>query len=231
MSRRANHLFGIAAFVLGTLPLSAETIPSGTEIVIRLEREVEAARKDNEPFSATLAFPVFAHGREVVPVGSKVEGEVRGTKKALFLSPRQLILPDGRRVDFQAVVQEIDSRRLEAERKEGTIEDSGNTGEAVQQAGQVGVTGAGIGAMTTGTAKGTAIGAAIGVAAVLIGRKIAGSRHPTVIPAGTQLTLSLTGPLDIPDNLAESQAPRIVDSELDRRDRRPVLRREDSEPQ
>jgi hypothetical protein len=227
--RRVSLFTAIPAFLFGALPIWAETLPSGTKLVVQLQQEIQPDSKNAEQFTAAVVYPVFANEREVVPAGSKVEGEVRGTKKEVFLSPRLLILPDGREVDFTATVSKIDNRNLQAEQKEGTIAERGDKGEATQQAGQMGVTGAGIGAMTTGTATGAAIGAAAGVAAVLIGRRIAGSRHATVIPAGTQLTLNLTQALEIPDARAETNSPASVGRLSGRDDRRPSLRRPETD--
>ena len=225
MIQRTTLISVILTCFFSVLPIWAEMLPAGTELVIQLEKEFQRESKSNEKFRASLTFPVFIDGREVVPVGSKIEGEVRGTKRAVFLSPRHLIFPDGRRVDFNATVSEIDHKRLEAEQMEGVIEEKGSTGEAIQQAGQIGVTGAGIGVMTTGTAKGAAIGAVAGVGAVLIGRKIAGRNRTTVIPAGTQLTLQLTRPLEIPDNMEELNSSAHDGQFPNREDRRPILRR------
>ena len=215
----------LLAMTLGATPASASTLQPGTEIVIRLESQVVPGEKSLERFSALVVYPVFADGREVLPAGSQVEGQVRGGKKRIQLSPRTLILPNGRRLDFNAAVEAIDRKRLRGEAKEGAIGRSGGKADASRQAAEIGMTGAGIGAMTTRSAKGAGIGAAAGVAAVLIGRKIAGSRTPTVIPAGTQLTLSLARPLEIPEGLSE--APVSQRRPRDPDDRRPILRRYD----
>ena len=227
--RSSFPLFAVIVLLLvvalGALPAPAVTLQPGTEIVVRLENEVVPGRKSLERFSALVVYPVFADGQEVLPAGSEVEGQVRASKKRIQLSPRTLILPNGRRLDFNAAVEAIDRKRLRAEAKEGTIGRSGGNGDAAREAAQMGMSGAAIGAMTTGSAKGAGIGAAAAVAAVLIGRKIAGSRAPTVIPAGTQLTLSLARPLEIPDGLSE--APVSEKRPRDPDDRRPILRRYD----
>ncbi len=222
MNRPAGQIALVFALALGVLPARAETLPSGTDLVVRLEGDVRPG-KTGDHFSAELAYPVFANGREMIPAGSRVEGRVRGSKKAVVLSPDELILPDGKRVDFNAAVREIDRKHLRAEEREGMIEGGGNRADAARQAAEIGMTGAGVGVMTTGSVKGMGIGAAAGVAAVLLGRKIAGRHHSTVIPSGTQLTLSLTRPLDLPDYAGDANAPerRPADPE----ERRPILRR------
>ena len=215
----------LAVFASGALPAWAVTLQPGTEIVVRLENQVVPSRKSLERFSALVVCPVFADGQEVLPAGCEVEGRVRGSKKRIQLSPQTLTLPNGRRLDFNAAVEEIDRKQLRAALEEGTIERSGSKADTTREAAEIGMTGAGIGAMTTRSAKGAGIGAAVGVAAVLIGRKIASSRAPTVIPAGTQLTMSLARPLEIPEGLTE--APVSERRPRDPDDRRPILRRYD----
>lgn len=234
MLKSAKKVSVALLFFFAALPVCAETLPSGTDITIRLDRDVKPSGKNSkdskntEKFSGTLAFPVFSNGREVVPAGSRVEGEVRGDKKSIFLSPRHLILPDGRKLDFTATVSAVDATRLKAEKNEGVIEGSANTGEAVQQAGQIGTEGAIIGALSTGTWTGMAVGAAVGVGAVVVGRKVAGMGKGTVIPAGTQLDLNLNQPLEIPESAIGAQAAQETFS--NREDRRPILRRENPSP-
>ena len=230
MFHRAK-LAGVMVTVLfGVLPTWGETIPKGTELTIRLDQDIRPADKNSKnssTFSAPLAFPVFANGEEVLPIGSKVEGDIRGSKKEIYLSLRRLILPDGRKLDFTATVSAINNKRLKADEKEGTIEKKGDRGAAAQQAGEVGATGAVIGALSTYSLEGMAIGAAAGVGAVLIGRKIAGRKDTAVIPAGTQLTLDLNQALEVPDDA--TQAKPSQDQPIDRQDRRPILRRADPE--
>ena len=230
MVHRAKLAGLIITFLFGVLPTWGETIPKGTEMTIRLDQDIRPADKNskNSPtFSAPLAFPVFANGEEVLPAGTKIEGDIRGNKKVIYLSMRRLILPDGRKLDFAATVSAINNKRLKADEKEGTIEKHGDRGAAAQQAGEVGATGAVIGALSTYSLEGMAIGAAAGAGAVLIGRKILGRKDTAVIPAGTQLTLDLNQPLEVPDDASQAKSP--LDRPINREDQRPVLRRADQE--
>jgi hypothetical protein len=226
MSQRFQSVV-MLAILFSAVPLSAETLPSGTKMVVRLDKDIEPDGKTKQKFSASLASSVFVDGREVVPLGSRIVGDVRGSKKTVVLSPNSLILPNGQKIDFYASVEGISNKSLEAQSKEGTIERKGDTGGAVQQAGEMGTTGAVIGAISTGTLEGAGIGAAAGVGAVIIGRKVAGMGKTTVIPAGARITLSLNRPVEIPDNAADAKAPEPQFS--NREDQRPILRRE--EPQ
>jgi hypothetical protein len=210
--------------LVGSAALYAETIPGGTQIAIHLKKDLEREVGRKQTFSADLAQPIFVRGRLAIPLGTRVEGEVRGSKKTIFLSPQKLILPDGRKLDFNATVKGVSFKTLTADSKEGTIESKGgHKGEVIQQAGEIGSQGAIIGAISTGTMSGAGIGAAAGVAAVIIGRAIVGHGKATQIPAGSEITLSLDKPIDVPDDIADIKQPEMkVDN---RTDERPTLRR------
>jgi len=223
MTLRLTTASALVVLFLVSLPAFAGKLPSGTEMTVRLEREILPGSKHPENFSALLSYPVFVDGREVLPAGCRVEGEVRGSKNHIQLSPRYIYLPGGQRLDFNAAVREIDRKKLRAEEKEGTIGPGGGQGGAARQAASGALTGAAIGSMT-GSAKAAGIGAAVGVVAVLIGSKVASRSSTSVIPAGTQLTLSLARPLELPDDLS-SAAATFESRPAEPEDRRPVLRR------
>lgn len=226
---RPAKFFLLLAIFPGALALWGETLPKDTQIVVRLDKDVERDENKKQTFTATLAYPVFVHGREAVPAGTRIEGDVRGSKKTIFLSPRRLVLINGEKIEFNASVAEVSNKKLKAQSKEGTIEKKGgDPGAATQQAGEMGSEGAIIGAISTGTMAGAGIGAAAGVAAVLIGRQVMGRGGATVIPAGTQMTLNLNLPLDVPDEVEDAKAPEPKFS--DRDDRRPILKREEPAP-
>lgn len=226
MPRNPRLLVLLAVLLLAAgLTLRAEKLPAGTEILIRLDTDINPAKGLSDEFRGSLAAPVFANGREVLPADTRVEGQVRGDKKHVVLSPRYLYLPDGTRIDFNAAVKDIDRKKLRAEGKEGSIQGQGSGADAARQAAEVGMMGAGVGAMSTGTMKGMGIGAAAGAAAVLIGHKVANRKKGTYIPAGTNLTLNLSRPIEVPDSAAQAQ--RRDDRNVDPEDRRPILRRKD----
>jgi hypothetical protein len=221
-----TKLFAIVfAFAISALAGWAETLPSGTRIVIRLDQEIRPTGKPGQHFSAPLAFAVFSDGQEMLPLGSRIEGEVRGSKKSVFLSPHTLLLPNGHKLDFNAEVSGIDHKTLKADENEGTIESKRSIGPTVKQAGEVGIMGAEIGAMTTGSMTGMGIGAAAGIGAVIIAHEIAGHHGATVVPAGTEVTLSLVRSIDVPNDVSGGKP--ADDSFSDVHDRRPILRRID----
>jgi len=182
----------------------AGTIPAGTDLVVRLEYSVETAKKGKYPetFEAWLAKPVIVDGREMLPTGTVVKGEVRGDKKHVLLIPKQLNLPDGRRLPFNASVRALDRVDLELEETEGTIAKRSNKPDTIRETAKGAETGAAEAYGTTGRAIDMAIGAGVGAGAVLVGKKITGRNNGPIIPTGTQLTLTLNRPLEVPDNAA-----------------------------
>src|SRR4029077_19808149 len=152
---RTAKLFLLLACFPGTFALWGETLPKDTQIVVRLDKDVERDENKKQTFTASLAYPVFIHGREAVPAGTRIEGDVRGSKKTIFLSPRRLVLINGEKIDFNASVAEVSNKQLKAQAKEGTIEKrAGAPAPASQQAGEMGTEGAIIGAMSTGSWEG-----------------------------------------------------------------------------
>lgn len=188
--------------VLLSLRAWAATIPAGAGIVVRLEHNVETAKKGKYPetFEAWLSAPVVVNGQAMLPLGTVVKGEVRGDKKHVLLIPKQLILPDGRRLPFNATVRALDRVGLELEEKEGTISQSGRKADATREIAKGAEAGAAAGHASTGRAKDLGIGAAVGAGAVLAGRRINNRNNGPFIPFGTQLTLTLNRPLEVPDN-------------------------------
>src|SRR5262245_52105091 len=104
MFRVAGPLLLLLSLIGTDVPLRAKTIPEGTEVVIRLDKEVEPRSKDQKESTGSIDLPVFSNGREVVPSGARIRGDVRGSDKEIFLMPKTLVLPDGRQIDFSATV-------------------------------------------------------------------------------------------------------------------------------
>lgn len=186
--------------VLLALSAWAGTIPAGTDLIVRLEYNVEIGKKGKYPetFEAWLTTPVIVDGRQMLPLGTVVKGEVRGNKKEVLLVPKQLNLPDGRRLTVNASVRAIDVVSLALD-EEGTISKQGRKADAVRETAEGATTGAVVSTASTGRGKDAAIGAAVGAGAALARLKIESARNPKpFIPWGTQLTLTLNRPLEVP---------------------------------
>ena len=169
------------------------TAPAGTELDIKTDGELNT--KDNkvgDTFTASVTVPVIDGDRVVIPVGTKVYGQVTAVQKpegdrppVLKMEFTQIDLRGEPRV-LKAVMAE-----LEPEKKS-----TKSTGETVGTIGGGAVAGAILGRVIGKDAKGTLIGAAVGAAAgtavVLATKGSYGS-----LPEGTPLVLRLEQPITV----------------------------------
>ena len=100
----------------------ALTVSRNTPLQIALDKEVRV-RKPGQPIHGRLVQPVYAFDRMVVPAGAEVDGSIvriedLSGKKRVFgilnadftparkveVAFNQLVLPDGRKIPFQAVI-------------------------------------------------------------------------------------------------------------------------------
>ncbi len=164
------------------------TVPSGRSAAVRLRSTLSSERNHaGDGFTATLATPLTANGRVVVPAGSRVFGHVmaasatgRGKHKArLAVRFDRLGLPNGRTVA-------ISSRPL-------LFAAGGETKRDVALIGAGTLVGGLIGHAAGSTAKGAIIGAGVGTGAALVARG-----KPVVLGSGAHLRLVLRNSVRVP---------------------------------
>jgi len=166
------------------------TVAADAVIGIRIESAISTATaKVEDRVTARVTRDVSVDGRTAIPAGSTLEGTVttvqRGGKfkerARLGVRFHSLVLADNVRVPIQTetIVRQGDAPGGEATAKIG--------GAAVVGAILGGVIGG-----KKGAAIGTTAGAAGGTAAVM-----AGGANEAVLPAGTSLTVRLTGPATV----------------------------------
>ncbi len=109
---------GLIVLAVSSL-LGAASIPSGTEVQIRLTTALNTATgKAGQPFEAVVIAPVFAGERIVLPAGAKVTGHVQAIQAAdqakqqaeLTLAFDQ-IAEGGRKADLAAKLTGVDNAR------------------------------------------------------------------------------------------------------------------------
>jgi hypothetical protein len=170
----------------GTTGTGAYTIPSGTEIDVRLQNSLNSGTAQVEDrFEATTLVDLNVNGRVVIPAGSVVRGVVtavepgtRTNRTSRMTVSFDQVTVSGRSYPFRGTVTEA-------------IEGSGIRGEATRAGAGAGV-GAIIGAVIGGV-KGAVLGAVIGG-----GGTIAATEGKEVdLPQGTVLRLRVDEPLDI----------------------------------
>src|SRR5262245_12568338 len=181
------------------------TIPDGTLVLARLETTLNSrTNRQGDRFTAKVTESIRVAGKEVIPVGTTIEGRVAEVKTAgrvkgrseMNLSYERLIFPNGVSETIVASLADLDeTQKEEVDRKEGTIKgESSRKRDAAEVAGGA-AAGAGIGAIAGG-GKGSAIGAGVGG---LIGLADSMRRKgkEIEIPAGTRQVIRLERPLSV----------------------------------
>ncbi|MFN8009543.1 MAG: hypothetical protein U0V70_21425 [Terriglobia bacterium] len=201
-------LAGVALLLSGdafSQTTRAYTVPDGTRIQAKLETTLNSkTNRQGDRFTAKVAEAIIVSGKEVIPMGTIIEGRISAVKNAgrvkgrseMNLSYERLIFPNGVSETIVASQADLDpSQKEEVDSKEGTIkgESSRKKDAAVIGAG-TGI-GAGIGAIAGG-GKGAAIGAGAG-ALVGLADSIIRKGKEIEIPAGTLFVIRLERPLTI----------------------------------
>lgn len=216
-----TFLIQLAILIL-TLPIASQggtlTLPAGAQLTVVMETSLTTKKtKVGDPFRARLVVPVFANQREVLPVGTSIEGTVVNLKgpgrvkgKAqMQLRPDMLYLPDGRDIALGAELKSAQSEdgQVKLDPKEGTIQGGGKKGmDAKKTIGGVGL-GAGIGGIAGG-GTGAAIGAgAAGTVAIL--HQVFKRGKDADLPAGSELVLEVTRDVSFSDMQEVPQKPKI----------------------
>jgi hypothetical protein len=176
---------------LGTVPVDARTLPSGTTIDARLDQAIGTkVSKVGDEFTATVEQPVVAqNGQTVVPSGAKVRGRVTA-------------LDDSDHAGEQAAIK-IDLERLEINGRSFPLAASVTTtrpqttgadtrDETLKKAGIGAAAGAVLGAVLSGgDLQKILIGGALGAAAGTV-ISLGTGNVDAVLPAGTKMTLRTT---------------------------------------
>src|SRR5258708_2626383 len=160
------------------------TVPSGTRLPLQLINRISTKNAhEGDQVYLTSAYPIVINNQIVIPPGSYVKGTITQTKRPgrvagkgeLYLRFDSLTLPNGVTRDFRGRVGAIDGSTSDTlNRKEGKIESDTSKGKDVATVGEVGMAGAGLGAIAARSATGAGVGAGagmlVGLAAVLLTR-------------------------------------------------------------
>jgi hypothetical protein len=163
------------------------SLPEGSELHLRLDQALSSrtARREDR-FDASLARPVRAGGRTLLPAGTRVRGIVR------FVEPAQRPSKGGQlELDFDALY--LDRTRLDLRTRVVSLHEADFSGDTAGKAGIGAVLGGVLGGILGGK-KGTLIGILVGG-----GGAVAGSKGEDVdLPAGTLVKVRLERPLVVP---------------------------------
>ena len=180
-------------------------VPEGTRIQVRLESTLNSkANRQGDRFTVKVVESVQVRGKEVIPVGTTVEGRVAEVRHAgrikgraeVNLSYERLIFPNGVSETIIASQAELDdTQEEEMDRREGTIVGESTRKRSAAEIGAGAAIGAGIGAIAGGR-KGAAIGAGAGGLIGLVDVLRRGGKE-IEIPAGTLMVIRLDRPLTV----------------------------------
>ena len=180
-------------------------VPEGTRIQVRLESTLNSkTNRHGDRFTVKVIESVQVRGKEVIPVGSTVEGRVAEVRQAgrikgraqVHLSYERLIFPNGVSETIIASQAELDdTQKEEMDRREGTILGESTRKRSGAEIGAGAAIGAGIGAIAGGR-KGAAIGAGTGGLIGLVDVLRRGGKE-IEIPAGTIMVIRLDRPLTV----------------------------------
>jgi len=181
------------------------TLAQGTRISLHLNDYLSTkSNNEGDPFTATVAAPVYLGDRLMIPKGSLVTGSIsrilrpgRFKGKAIMnLLFQSIRIPGRTPLQIVASLASVDAEGNARVRSEGTIKEKGSVGSDAARILTPGLAGAGIGAIAGG-GKGGAIGAGLG-AAVGLATVFATRGKDLEVHRGAALDISLDRPLAIP---------------------------------
>ena len=187
------------------------SLPAGTSMKVKLETTLAtSSSKTGDPFTGRVTEAVLLDGKTVIPVGATVEGRVAqisqprriAGRPTIGIFPETLVMPNGDRFMLNAMLVDTDVRHGTDVNDEGQFKGKGHDGEDLTQIGMG--TGGGMlaGGLIAG-AKGMLIGGAIGATATVT--HWLAKRHSTQLPAGTELVMELSRPLEMKAVESEGQ--------------------------
>ena len=186
---------------------SAPTVPEGTSLKVILQTTISTfSSKVGDPFQGKLAEPVVVDGKQLLPVGTVIEGRVTKLseprrikgKPTIGLFPENIVMPDGQRYMLNAVLVDTSIKGTDVN-EEGLFKGKGHDRSTHIQI--AGGTGAGmlIGGLIGG-GPGVLIGGAVGAGATTTYWLV--QHRSATMPSGTQLMLELSRPMMISSTTA-----------------------------
>lgn len=178
-------------------------LPAGTSMKVKLENALTTfSNKSGDPFSARVTEAVMLNGKSVIPIGATVQGRVTKTseprriagKPTIAIFPETVVLPNGEHYMLNAVLVDTSVRNGTDVNNEGQFKGKGHDGKDMTEIAIV--TGGGmLAGGLIGGGKGLLIGGAVGATATVA--HWMGKRNSAMLPAGTELTMELSRPLEM----------------------------------
>lgn len=203
----------VCAFLLGGVALAQNNIslPSGTSMKVKLETALAtSSSKSGDAFSGRITETVLLDGKPVIPIGATVEGRVSQAtqprrisgKPTIGIFPESLVMPNGDRFMLNAMLVDTDLHHGTDVNDEGQFKGRGHDGKDLTQIG-MGTGGGMLAGGLIGGAKGMVIGGAIGATATVSHWLL--KKRSAELPAGTELVMELSRPLEMKAAEGEGQ--------------------------
>ncbi len=182
------------------------TLPAGTKVLLQLKSPIDTrSAHAGDGIYCQTSFPVAEDNTILIPAGTYVKGNIMRVQRAGRVKGRAeiqvhfttLIYPNGYSVELPGALDSTPgAEHHTVSDKEGTVKADGQKGKDAAEVGTWGASGAGIGALGTGSLKGAAIGGASGAGLGLI--KVLFSRGQDVrLETGSSLEMILQRPLTL----------------------------------
>jgi len=187
----------------GAVAQNNVSLPAGTSIKVRLENALSTtSSKSGDTFSGRTTEAVLLDGKPVIPIGTTVQGRVTQVseprriagKPTISMFPETLIMPSGDRFMLNATLVDTSLRNGTDVNDEGQFKGKGHDGTDVTQI-AMGTGGGMLVGGLIGGPKGLLIGGAVG-ATVTVAHWL-GKRNSATLPAGTELVMELSHPLEM----------------------------------
>jgi hypothetical protein len=188
--------------------LSAETIPAGTPLEIRIQQPISSySTRAGTKITGILISPVNEGGRILVPLGTTVEGSVLSVRRVglgfahetaeIELRFDRLVLANAGSIPIQVRITNVENAR-ESINKKGRIQGIRSTSTLSNRASGI------VGSLAFGDPI-AAIFTTAGSACVL-----RFSEPEITLPAGTELLAQVAAPVDLPGTEAQTVAPLVT---------------------
>ncbi|MBV8052924.1 MAG: hypothetical protein JOZ80_17175 [Acidobacteriaceae bacterium] len=194
----------ISTMLLSSAMLAQDiSIPAGTAMKVKLQNNLATySSKQGDPFSGRVSEAVMVAGKAAIPVGATIEGRLTRVdeprryagRPTIGIFPEALIMPNGERFMLNATLVDTSDRRGTDVNSEGQVKGRGHDGKDLTEIGM----GTGGGMLIGGLAgggKGLVIGGAVGATATVA--HWLGKRKDAALPAGTELVMELSRPLEM----------------------------------
>jgi hypothetical protein len=196
----------LLSVVLLAVAAAAQTnisLPAGTAVKVKLENALTTfSSKSGDPFSGRVTEAVMLDGKPVIPIGATVQGRVTKVseprriagKPTIAIFPETVVLPNGERYMLNATLVDTSARNGTDVNDEGQFKGKGRDGKDMIEIG-MGTGGGMLVGGLIGGGKGVLIGGAVGATATVA--HWLSKKNSAVLPAGTELVMELSRPLEM----------------------------------